>query len=208
MRIEVADFGAGDAVRRALGTHGINASALTLASSSTDGTANLIILAFGRAAPVSQGIADCDWAKAIQSPLDSAFAVLRHHGPKVRDLGGQILAVLPVETLDTAGGGGAAAVLHRSVLGLMEGLRAELLGGDARASILFADPVESASSLGGRLIGIAASRAMYSVPQGFDAEAIDSSFRPLLTALATTPIDPRLPPAGPMGEVYRAALAD
>lgn len=206
MRIAVLDFGAGDSVHRALCAHGIDASVLAPAFSSIDGAGDLIILAFGRTEPGLPSLADCDWPEAILAPLDSCFAVLRRHGPKLRDLGGHILALLPVETLDPAGGGGAAAVLHRSVLGLVEGLRAELLGTDARASILFADPQESAGSLGQRLIAIAESRAMYSLPDDVDAEAIDSAFRPLLAALVATPIDPRLPPAGPMGEVYRAAL--
>lgn len=205
-RIQIADFGAAHRIHHALAAGGITASLVDAADSPATGVPDVLILAFDGPVDQRQGLADRGWAEAIQAPLDACFALLKRYGTMMREAGGLILAALPAVTLESAGGGGSEAVLHRSVLGLMEGLRAEWLAGEARVSILFTGAREGDVELGKRLASIMATRAMYSLPDHLNATNIEASFSPLLAALAATPVDPRLPPAGPMGEVYRSAL--
>jgi len=204
--IPIVDLGAGQLVSKALAQGGCPSVVLGNEAGliSTEGT--LIFLAFGHSPHMARSVADCDWSTDLHGPLDRCFSTIRHVGPKVREHQGLLVTVLPGEALLTRRGAGAQSVLYRSILGLMEGLRAELLPTQARVSIVFTDQQEPLDDLAQRLSATIAARSMYSLPSCFDVAAIRAVFEQMTEALAQTPSDARLPPAGPMGEVYREAV--
>jgi len=204
--IPVIDFGAGQPVSDASAVRGYANRVIGEREGPALSDGACLFLAFGYASQAISDVGNCDWTADVHAPLDRCFSIISRLGPSIRDNGGLIVAVLPGEALLPRSGAAAHAVLYRSVLGLMEGLRAELLSTQARVSIVFTDRREGIDGLTPRLAATIADRSMYSLPACFDLAAIRASFEQLNNALAQTPSDARLPPAGPMGEVYREAL--
>jgi len=205
--IPIIDFGAGQLVSDALAVRGRANMVMGDEEGPTSSDGACLILAFGHSSQATSDVGNCDWTQNVHAPLDRCFSIIRRLGPSIRDNGGLIIAVLPGEALLTRRGAGAKSVLYRSVLGLIEGLRAELLPTQARVSVVITDPREGLDGLAQRLAVTIADRAMYSLPACFDVAAIRAIFEQMSKALAQTPSDARLPPAGPMGEVYREAIS-
>jgi hypothetical protein len=204
-RIRIIDFGAGQLVSEALAGRG-HANVVISDQEGSASSGTYLILAFGHSAQATSSVGNCDWSADVHAPLDRCFSVISRLGPGIRNGGGLIVAVLPGEALLVRSGAGAQSVLYRSLLGLMEGLRAELLSTQARVSVVFNDPREQLDALARRLASTIGDRSMYSLPARFDVATLRATFAQMSEALAQTPSDARLPPAGPMGEVYQAAI--
>jgi hypothetical protein len=150
-----------------------------------------------------------DWMTCLHQPLARCFTAISGLFPLVQRAatGGHALVLLPGESLIPDPLRGPASVLGRGVLGLFEGLRAELRKTAARATVFLLHERERADEMGRRLADALISRPLYSMPKQLPPEAIESYFGPLKASLRATPAGKPLP-AGPMGEVYHDALGD
>ncbi|WPO86863.1 SDR family NAD(P)-dependent oxidoreductase [Herbiconiux sp. KACC 21604] len=154
--------------------------------------------------------ATVDWESAVQAPLRRVFTALRGVVPTLltREGGGRVVVVLPLASLIADPGRAADSVLGRSLIGLTEGLRAELLGTGVAACLVLTGPDDDARSIAERIGEALETGAFYTLPPSTTAAHIAAVFDPWLEGLAATPSDLALPPLGPMGEVYRAELRD
>jgi hypothetical protein len=97
----------------------------------------------------------------------------------------------------------ADSVLGRSLVGLTEGLRAELLATGLPVTLVLTHEGEEEAVLAQRIHDALRDGPLYALPSSATDERITSVFDPWLEALSRTPSDLALPPLGPMGEVYR-----
>ncbi|PRY18316.1 SDR family NAD(P)-dependent oxidoreductase [Kineococcus rhizosphaerae] len=155
------------------------------------------------------GIAAVDWVEQVHERVQRCFTTLRGLVPQLveRPEGGRVAIVLPVSALSADPGRCADSVSGRTVLGLAEGLRAELLGGGVLVSVVLAGDDEPDDALADRIDRAVADGPMYSLPPSFTSARIDEIFAPWLDELSRTISDVALPPLGPQGEVYREAAA-
>jgi hypothetical protein len=171
-----------------------------------DANASVLVLAMNRAS--TQRTADVvNWNAELHTPLKRCFTVVRGLVPWIsRAPRAQVIALLPIAALlpnDTSGATqGASAVLGRALLGLLEGLRAELHQTSTRVTICIIDAAEPAAVFKQRLQNVLHTRPFHSLPASVDGRAIEQYFAPMMAALAQTPAGIPLP-AGPMGDVYR-----
>lgn len=149
-----------------------------------------------------------DWEKELHQPLLRCFTVVRGLGPLVRDVGGQVIALLPATALFPDPLRGAICTLHRAALGFFEALRAEELRGGLRVSIAILDEREDARVFARRIDELARGRGLYSLPAAIGEHRLREYFTPMLGAAMNTPgaADFPLPPT-PMGEVYAEEIA-
>jgi NADP-dependent 3-hydroxy acid dehydrogenase YdfG len=151
------------------------------------------------------GSGPVDWARELHQPLRRCFTLIRGLVPSrvASPEGGGVAVVLPMTALFADSERCANSVLGRSLLGLAEGLRAELLATQARVAVVFARDGEEPAALGRRIREALRDAPLYSLPASVSGARIEGLFRPWLEALADTPSDLALPALGPMGEVYR-----
>ncbi|MGI5132460.1 SDR family oxidoreductase [Pseudonocardia sp. CA-107938] len=149
--------------------------------------------------------ADVDWTTQVHHVLRRCFTIMRGVIP---DRGPRALAVvIPVEGLLADSARCADSVLGRSLVGLTEGLRAELLATQPKVTLVLTREGEEAAALGRRIRAALHVGPLYSLPDSVTEARVTRVFEPWLEELARTPSDSALPPLGPMGEVYRAAPA-
>ncbi|MFJ6651436.1 hypothetical protein ACIQLJ_01400 [Microbacterium sp. NPDC091313] len=99
-------------------------------------------------------------------------------------------------------------VVLRSLLGMAEALRAELLPTTAQLSILFHAAGEDGTALLARAVDLADSGEMYGMSHDLTAERISAYFAPMRRAIADAPAGSPLPDIGPMAQVYTQAVAN
>jgi NAD(P)-dependent dehydrogenase (short-subunit alcohol dehydrogenase family) len=155
------------------------------------------------------GSADVDWTTQVHQVLRRCFTIIRGLVPsRARSAdGGGVAVVIPAEGLFADSARCADSVLGRSLAGLTEGLRAELLATQATVTLVLTGEGEEAAALGRRIRAALQVGPLYSLPDSVTEERVTRVFEPWLEELARTPSDSALPPLGPMGEVYRAAPA-
>jgi NAD(P)-dependent dehydrogenase (short-subunit alcohol dehydrogenase family) len=153
---------------------------------------------------------EVDWAASVHAPLLRCFTLVRGLVPRLvgGGHGGAVAVVLPSSGLISDARRAGESVLGRSLLGLFEGLRAELLPTDVRVSVVLSDEGETEAELVRRIEATLARMPLYALPGSVTRADIESAVGPWLDELARTPADLALPPAGPMGEVYRRELGD
>jgi NAD(P)-dependent dehydrogenase (short-subunit alcohol dehydrogenase family) len=156
------------------------------------------------------GSAVVDWTTQVHQVLRRCFTIIRGlvPGRAWSDRGpGGVAVVIPAEGLFADSARCADSVLGRSLVGLTEGLRAELLATQAKVTLVLTGEGEEAAALGRRIRAALHAGPLYSLPDSVTEERVTRVFEPWLEELARTPSDSALPQLGPMGEVYRAAPA-
>lgn len=148
-----------------------------------------------------------DWTKQVNDVLRRCFTVIRGLVPNRLSFGqgGRLVAVLPSTALFADPARCADSVVGRSCLGLIEGLAAELRPGPTVVTIVFTEDDEDEASLGLRIDSALHGAGLFSFPAGDYGSRVRALFLPWLDALSRTSSDTKLPPLGPMGEVYRRA---
>jgi NADP-dependent 3-hydroxy acid dehydrogenase YdfG len=156
-------------------------------------------------APQNAGAAGAvDWA-LVHQVLRRCFTIIRGLVPgRVAAVDGAgVAVVLPVTALFADGTRCADSVLGRSLVGLTEGLRAELLATGVPVTLVLTHEGEEDAALAWRIHEAVREGPLYALPAAETEERVTSLFGTWLEALARTPSDLALPPLGPMGEVYR-----
>lgn len=149
------------------------------------------------------GSASVDWVSQVHRVLRRCYTVIRGLVPdRVATDGGGIAVVLSLSALRADSGKCADSVLGRSLVGLTEGLRAELLAAGTKVSLVFVGEDEDRDVVAERVRDALRDGPLHSLGASAD-ECIKDAFGPWLDELARTPSDLALPPLGPMGEVYR-----
>jgi len=149
------------------------------------------------------GAATVDWASQVHRVLRRCYTVIRGLVPgRVMDGGAGLVVVMPLTALCADSRKCADSVLGRSLVGLVEGLRAELLAAGTKVSLVFAGEDEHADVVAARVRDAVREGPLHSLDASAD-ECIRDAFGQWLDELARTPSDLALPPLGPMGEVYR-----
>lgn len=151
-----------------------------------------------------------DWSTQVHQVLRRCYTVIRGLVPQrsASTDGGGVAVVLPTTALFADSWRSADSVLGRSLMGLTEGLRAELLAAGANVTLVFTQEGEDEALLAQRIGEALRDRPLYSLPDSETERRIANVFGPWLEALAGTPSDLALPPLGPMGEVYRTDVQD
>lgn len=153
----------------------------------------------------ARSVQQTDWDAEVMEPLDRCFDLIRAVGRKMRARDwGRLVAVIPACALRPVQSDGQINVLARALLGLMEGLRAELQETGLAVSILFHDgeAEEEEAALADRLTKIVETGDFYRLSRALDRRAIQAYFEPILLALSETTSGPPLPDIGPMAAVY------
>jgi len=157
-------------------------------------------------APQDAGGSDSvGWATHVHRVLRRCFTVIRGlvPGRVASSDGGGVAVVLPATALFADATRCGDSVVGRSLVGLAEGLRAELLVTGVKVSVVFAGEDEEQEVVAQRVIGALRGGRLYALPASATGERITQLFGPWLDALARTPSDHSLPPLGPTGELYR-----
>ena len=154
------------------------------------------------------GVSVVEWESMVHEPLRRAFTALRGLVPGLLARAGEsrVVMVMPSSALIADPKRAADSVLGRCLIGLAEGLRAELLRFDFPVSIVMTEPEDDERSLAQRMDEALRSGSLYVLPPSISTDDISAIFDPWLDALADTPADLALPGLGPRGEVYRAEL--
>lgn len=164
----------------------------------------LLVLACDRL-PATRAADTQDWQPLLHQPLTRCFTVIRGLVPwlAAHSQRSHVVALLARAALLPDANPGSAGVLGRALVGLFEGLRAELRLTTTRVTLVITDPEESSQAFHARLRHVLARRPLYSLPESVDRRTVEQYFAPLLDALARTPLGIPLP-AGPQGEVYHS----
>lgn len=151
------------------------------------------------------GSRSVDWTAQVHQALRRCFTIIRGLAPgRVASSGGAGVAViLPTTALFADSARCADSVLGRSLIGLTEGLRAELLATGLAVTLVLTHEDEEEAVLAKRIHEALGDGPLYALPSSATDERITSVFDPWLEALARTRSDLALPPLGPMGEAYR-----
>lgn len=154
------------------------------------------------------GSGSVDWAAHVHHVLRRCFTIIRGLVPsRIASAGGSgIAVVLPATALFADSTRCADSVLGRSLVGLTEGLRAELLATGTAVSVVFTGEGEEEAVLARRIQEALRDGPLYAFPASETDEHVTTVFGPWLEVLARTPSDLALPPLGPMGEVYRLEI--
>lgn len=150
-----------------------------------------------------------DWSTTLSTPLRRCFKVLNAVGRQMvaRKQAGSILAVLPSMSLIADPARGGQSTFLRALLSLLESLRAELLTGDVRVTIVFYDADrDDSAALAERCEIAVRERPLYRLSPDLSDEVIENYFRPMFEALDRTPGGPPLPEIEAMGAVYKEAV--
>lgn len=152
----------------------------------------------------AQSVQRADWDAEVMGPLRRCFDLISAIGREMRARdGGSLIAAIPACALRPVQADGQNNVLDRALLGLMEGLRAELQDTQVAVSILFHDgDAEDEAALAGRLAGLLQTGDFYSLSPSLGQDAIQAYFEPILLALSETSSGRPLPDIGPMAAVY------
>ncbi|WP_211282544.1 SDR family oxidoreductase [Streptomyces griseorubiginosus] len=156
------------------------------------------------------GSRSVDWTAQVHQVLRRCFTIIRGLVPGriASSGGGGIAVVLPTTALFADSARCADSVLGRSLVGLIEGLRAELLARRSAVTLVLTHEGEEEAVLAKRIHDALRDGPLYALPSSATDERVASVFDPWLEALARTPSDVALPPLGPMGEVYRLEAED
>lgn len=148
-----------------------------------------------------------DWTARLHQPMARCFTLLSAAMPLVRRAhdGGHAILVIPSHALVHDPERGPGSVLGRGLLGLFEGLAAELRRTATRVTIFLTDKGEPDAILRARFATARQRRPLYAPPAALSPAVVRDYFRPIAAALRATPAGAPLP-AGPMGAIYRAAL--
>ena len=150
-----------------------------------------------------------DWTATLSTPLKRCFKVLNAAGRHLvaRRPAGSILAVLPSMALVADPARGKQSTFLRALLGLLESLRAELLAGDVRVTIVFYDPDrDDGPALAERCKLAIQERPLYRLSPDLSDDVIEDYFRPMFEAFDRTAHGPPLPEIEAMGAVYKEVL--
>ncbi len=165
-RVLVAEPGGPTAVPRLLRDlgHAVETVETVEAVPEEPGDVSCVVVAL---APLTDvGVAAVDRGGWVQEVVERCFTALRALVPPLaaRPDGGRVAVVLPISALRADPVRCAESVSGRTVLGLAEGLRAELLGGGVLVSVVLTDRAETEGALAARLDRAVADGSMYSLP--------------------------------------------
>jgi hypothetical protein len=148
-----------------------------------------------------------DWDPLLHRPMARCFTLLSAAMPLVRRAqdGGHAVLLVSSHALVQDPALGPGSVLGRGLLGLFEGLAAELRRTATRVTIFLRHDEEHDESLRARVADALRSRPLFSLPAAVSQATIRGYYRPIAATLRATPAGAPLP-AGPMGAIYRAAV--
>lgn len=148
-----------------------------------------------------------EWDGMVHLPLQRCFTVVRGIVPGLltHPEGARVVFVLPLSAFFADDGQCADSVLGRALMGLAEGLRAELLPTAVRVSIVLTDGADDDAVLTDRITEALLGAPLYAVSPAATEHRVGDVFAPWLDALSRTPSELGMPPMGPMGEVYQSA---
>lgn len=154
------------------------------------------------------GASSVDWESHVHGPLRRVFTAVRGLVSAMQEYprGGSVIMAMPLTALFADQARMGDSVLGRSLVGLAEGLRAELLHTGVPVTILLTESAEDEGTLAHRIDDVIESGPLYALPASISRSDISDVFDTWLGALAETPSDLALPEMGPMGGVYRAEI--